>query len=109
MPVTHNIVVADEYESNGETKTKWTTIGVIIETEKDGKKRKSIKLNMIPLNWDGFASVFSADRDRKKDNRRDADPGEHAAASDDMQQHPPEDVPVTDIGDEPINLDDIPF
>lgn len=108
MPVTHNIVVADEYESNGETKTKWTTIGVVIETEKDGKKRKSIKLNMIPTNWDGFASIFAIDRDRK-DNRRDASPEEQESASNDMQQHPPDDVPVTDIGDEPINLDDIPF
>mgnify|MGYP003613626759 CR=1 FL=1 len=39
MPATHNVVIAEEYESNGETKTSWKTIGVIIETEKDGKKR----------------------------------------------------------------------
>ena len=108
MPATHNIVVAEEYEGRDGTKTKWTTIGVVIETEKDGKKRKSIKLNMIPTNWDGFASIFAIDRDRK-DNRRDASPEEQESASNDMQQHPPDDVPVTDIGDEPINLDDIPF
>lgn len=111
MPATHNIVVAEEYEGREGTKTKWTTIGVVIETEKDGKKRKSIKLNMIPTNWDGFASIFAIDRDRdgKRDNRRDASPEDHAEASNDMQQHPPEDVPAMDIGDEPINLDDIPF
>jgi hypothetical protein len=108
MPATHNIVVAEEYEGRDGTKTKWTTIGVVIETEKDGKKRKSIKLNLIPTGWDGFASVFPIDRERK-DNRRDAGP-EDGDASDEMnQQHPPADVPITDIGDEPINLDDIPF
>lgn len=112
MPAIKNIVVGEEYEGREGTKTKWTTIGVIIETEKDGKKRQSIKLNFIPTNWDGFASIFSIDRDRdsRKDNRREASADEHAAASDDMnQQHPPADVPVQDIGDEPINLDDIPF
>lgn len=114
MPAIKNIVVGEEYEGRDGPKTKWTTIGVIIETEKDGKKRQSIKLNFIPTNWDGFASIFSIDRDRdskRQDNRRDATPDDQGNASDDMQQHPPEDVPVTnaDIGDEPINLDDIPF
>lgn len=110
MPVIKNIVIGEEYEGREGTKTKWTTIGVIIETEKDGKKRQSLKLNFIPTNWDGFASIFTADRDRKKDNRGEASEADHAAASDDMNQsHPPSDVPVTDIGDEPINLDDIPF
>lgn len=111
MPAIKNIVVGEEYEGRDGPKTKWTTIGVIIETEKDGKKRQSIKLNFIPTNWDGFASIFSIDRDRdaKRDNRRDATADDHSEASDDMQQHPPADVPVTDIGDEPINLDDIPF
>lgn len=114
MPATHNIVVGEEYDGRDGTKTKWTTIGVIIETEKDGKKRKSIKLNFIPTNWDGFASIFAIDRDRegsgsRRDNRRDASQDDHAEASDDMQQHPKEDVPAVDIGDEPINLDDIPF
>ena len=112
MPAIKNIVVGEEYEGRDGPKTKWTTIGVIIETEKDGKKRQSIKLNFIPTNWDGFASIFSIDRDReqgRKDNRRDASQDDHAEASDEMQQHPPADVPVQDIGDEPINLDDIPF
>lgn len=109
MPATHNIVVAEEYESNGETKTKWNTIGVLIETEKDGKTRRSIKLNSIPINWDGFASIFKIDRDRdgRKDNRRDVSPDDQAEASDDMNQG----AHTTDSlnPDEPINLDDIPF
>lgn len=116
MPATHNIVVGEEYEGRDGKKTKWTTIGVIIETEKDGRKRKSIRLNFIPTNWDGFASIFAIDRDRdgnggRKDNRRDAGPEDESSAANDINQtHPPEDVPVIeDIGDEPINLDDIPF
>jgi hypothetical protein len=112
MPATHNIVVAEEYESNGQTKTKWTTIGVIIETEKDGKKRKSVKLNLIPTGWDGFASIFAIDKDRKQDGRRDATPDDHASASDDMNQgaHTNDSLNVDDLpDDQPIDLSEIPF
>lgn len=111
MAATHNLVVADEYESNGETKTKWTTIGVLIETEKDGKKRKSIKLNFIPTNWDGFASVFAIDRDKngRQDNRRDASPEEHAQASDDMNQGNHTNDTLNDLGGEAVDLEAIPF
>lgn len=108
MPATHNIVVAEEYEGREGTKTKWTTIGVVIETEKDGKKRKSIKLNLIPTNWDGFASIFAIDKDRKQDNRRDATPEDQAEASDDMNQG----AHTTDSlnpDDKPIDLSEIPF
>lgn len=114
MAATHNIVVGEEYEGREGTKTKWTTIGVLIETEKDGKKRKSIKLNFIPTNWDGFASIFAIDRDRdgaRKDNRRDAAPEDHAEASDDMNQggHTNDSLNVEDIDDKPIDLSEIPF
>lgn len=107
MPATHNIVVAEEYEGREGTKTKWTTIGVVIETEKDGKKRKSIKLNLIPTNWDGFASIFAIDKDRKQDNRRDASDQDQAEAANDMNQGAHTNDSLND--DEPINLDDIPF
>jgi len=112
MAATHNIVVPEEYESNGETKTKWNNIGVVIESEKNGKTSKRIKLNMIPLGWDGWANVYPIDRDRdnkRHDNRRDASQDEHSQASDDMQQHPPEDVVVEEIDDAPIDLSSIPF
>ena len=113
MPATHNIVVAEEYESNGQTKTKWQTIGVIIETEKDGKKRKSVKLNLIPLNWDGYASVFpiARDRDQKRDNRRDATAEDTSSASDDMNQgnHTNDSLNDDNIDDKPIDLSEIPF
>ena len=113
MAATHNIVVGEEYEGREGTKTKWTTIGVLIETEKDGKKRKSIKLNFIPTNWDGFASIFSIDRDRdggRKDNRRDADQSDQANASNEMNQgEHTNDTLNEDLGDEPIDLSAIPF
>lgn len=109
MPATHNIVVAEEYESNGETKTKWNTIGVLIETEKDGKTRRSIKLNSIPLQWDGFASIFRIDRDKDKrqDNRRDASSQDQAEAANDMNQGAHTNDSLND--DEPIDLSEIPF
>lgn len=110
MPATHNIVIAEEYESNGETKTSWKTIGVIIENTKDGKTRKSIKLNMLPLgNWDGYASIFPIDRDRaKKDNRREVTADDQASAADDMNQGAHTDDSLN-IDDKPIDLSEIPF
>ena len=35
-------------------KTFWTKIGVIIQTEKG----HSLKLESVPVAWDGFASLF---------------------------------------------------
>lgn len=112
MPATHNITVPQEYESNGETKTRWQNIGVIIVTEKDGKKRTSIKLNSIPIGaWDGYASVFPIDRDRdnqRKDNRRDATAEDEGA--DPIDQTPRhQDTVIEDIDDKPIDLSEIPF
>jgi len=114
MPATHNIVVAEEYEGRDGPKTKWNTIGVLIETEKDGKTRRSIKLNTIPLQWDGFASIFKIDRDRdgqgRQDNRRDAEPADQTTASNDINQgQHTNDTLNQDVGDEPIDLSDIPF
>jgi len=111
MPATHNITVPQEYESNGETKTRWQNIGVIIVTEKDGKKRTSIKLNSIPIGaWDGYASVFPIDKDRengRKDNRRDVTPDDQATAADDMNQGGHTNDSLND--DQPIDLSEIPF
>ena len=54
MAIVKEVVVGRKYTVNGEEKTQWTNIGRIIE--KDGKQ--SIKLDVIPINWDGFASLF---------------------------------------------------
>lgn len=114
MPATHNIVIGEEYGQEGNTKTKWTTIGVIIENEKDGKKRRSVKLNFIPTGWDGYASVFPIDRDRdnkRQDNRRDATDEDQSTSHDDINQTDKrtDEVVIEDIDDKPIDLSEIPF
>lgn len=49
-----NIVVAKDYEKNGEKKTQRTTIGRLIEKW----DKQYIKIDVIPLEWDWFANVF---------------------------------------------------
>lgn len=65
MKPTHNIVVGESYEKNGEQKTRWTNIGVLMTGEKNGKRRTVIKLNVIPVgDWDGFCNVFPIEKSR---------------------------------------------
>jgi len=54
-----NIVVGQKYTKNGEEKTKWTTIGACFIKD-DGKM--SIKLETVPLNWDGQAQIFDREQ-----------------------------------------------
>lgn len=49
-----DLVVAREYESNGEKKTQWQNCGVVFE--KDGKMWGELRL--IPTNWDGRFQLF---------------------------------------------------
>ena len=44
--------VTGEYEKDGETKKRYTTIGAVLETKNGGQM---IKLDTLPVNWDGFA------------------------------------------------------
>jgi hypothetical protein len=48
-----------EYEKDGQTKTKWIDIGVVLETQKGFM----MKLDCIPTGWDGVA--FLADPEKK--------------------------------------------
>jgi len=101
MKATHNIVHAENYTSNGEEKTRWHNIGVVLTGEKNGKKRTVIKLNIPPFQLvnDGFFNVFPIDENRGKtavDEAKDAVNGEDT-------------VDVEDLGGEPISLEDIPF
>ena len=51
-----NIVSGRRYSTaQGEEKTRWTTIGKIFQ---DDQGREFIKLDMVPLEGDGFASIF---------------------------------------------------
>lgn len=96
MKATHNIVHAENYTNkDGEEKTRWLNVGVIITGEKNGKKRTVIKLSCMPINSDGFFNVFPIDENRGKTAIDEA--------KDVMGVDP------NDITDEPINLDEIPF
>ena len=98
MKPTHNIVVGSSYTKDGEEKTRWTNIGVLMTGEKNGKRRTVIKLNTIPVGeWDGFASVFPIDRDNSSNNNGD------------MTATAKRTMGVSDINDEPIDLSAIPF
>lgn len=51
-----NIVSGRRYSTaQGEEKTRWTTIGKIFQ---DDQGHEFIKLDVVPLDWDGFASIF---------------------------------------------------
>jgi len=61
-----NITVGNKYTAkDGQEKTKWTTIGALFIKD-DGKM--SIKLEQIPLNWDGNAQVFDRDQQNQSHN-----------------------------------------
>lgn len=65
MKPTHNLVVGESYEKDGEQKTRWTNIGVLMTGERDGKRRTVIKLNVVPVgDWDGFINVFPIEKSR---------------------------------------------
>lgn len=65
MKPTHNLVVGESYEKDGEQKTRWTNIGVLMTGERDGKRRTVIKLNVVPVgDWDGFIKYSQLKKSR---------------------------------------------
>ncbi len=97
MKATHNICYAENYTQNGEEKTRWKTIGVILTGEKDGKKRTVVKLDIPPfvLANDGFFNVFPKDNNKGKTS---VDEAKEAMG-----------IETEDLGDDPIDLSEIPF
>lgn len=96
MKPTHNLVVGESYEKDGEQKTRWTNIGVLMTGERDGKRRTVIKLNVVPVgDWDGFINVFPIE---KKQGNTAIDEAKEVMG-----------VSGNDAIDEPIDLSDIPF
>jgi len=96
MKPTHNLVVGESYEKDGEQKTRWTNIGVLMTGERDGKRRTVIKLNVVPVgDWDGFINVFPIGK--KQDNTAIDEAKEVMGVS------------GTDSIDDPVDLSDIPF
>lgn len=63
MPVTHEIMArAGSYtDREGNEKTRWQKCGILIE--KDGKL--SIKLESLPVGFDGWLSCFEPRQDDK--------------------------------------------
>ena len=53
------------YQKDGQEKTRWAKIGTVMET-KSGKL--AIKIDTIPVNWDGWASLMEP---RPKDGFKD--------------------------------------
>jgi hypothetical protein len=68
VPVLYEVTAAGEKYTakDGTEKTKWIRIGSVIQT-KSGKM--SLKLETIPLNWDGWASLMEPREDAPKQRR----------------------------------------
>ncbi len=77
-------------------KTYWDKCGVVFENNYEGKRTFTLKLNLIPVDSNGSFYLFTP-------KRRD-DNGDYQ-----NNQTQVDDVVIEDIGDEPVNLDDIPF
>lgn len=85
MPVTHELMArtGTYTDRDGNEKTRWTKCGIVVE--KDG--RMSIKLEAIPVGFDGWLSAFEP---RERDQARPQQPRRPAAAQrDDLD----EDIP----------------
>jgi hypothetical protein len=67
-----DVVVGQTYTRNGEDKTKWLNIGAVIETDKG----YSLKLETVPLNWDGWAKLFEPKPREERQASRPQDRGE---------------------------------
>ena len=116
MGVVKNIVVPEQYTSKGEEKAKWNNIGSIIEIEKDGKKYQKIKLNNVPIGWDGWGYLFDPKPydGAKKDSRKEYTQDEYDQSSNDMNSdnggsQETQDTVIDNIDDKPIDLSEIPF
>ena len=71
MPVLYEVSAAGEkYKAkDGTEKTKWIRIGTVIQT-KSG--RMSLKLESIPVNWDGWANLIEPRQDDGQRKPRNA-------------------------------------
>ena len=69
MPVTHELMArtGSYTDRDGNEKTRWTKCGIVVE--KDG--RMSIKLEAIPVGFDGWLSAFEP---RERDQARPQQP-----------------------------------
>ncbi len=83
-----NIVVGKKYTTrDGQEKTAWTTIGACFIKD-DGKM--SVKIEQIPLNWDGQAQIFDRDTQGGHSTSNGVNnPSRNQQSQYNMQQNPP--------------------
>lgn len=67
MAVAFNVVYGEKYQQNGQEKTRWVTIGKVLEGRNGGYQ---LKLDMIPTNWDGWAALFEPDQQQGQGQQR---------------------------------------
>lgn len=72
MPIVYEVTAAGEkYQAkDGTEKTKWIKMGSVIQT-KTGKM--SLKIESIPVGWDGWASLMEPRQDESKKTRQSED------------------------------------
>lgn len=83
MPVTHELMArAGSYtDRDGNEKTRWQKCGILIE--KDG--RLSVKLEALPIGFDGWLSCFEPRQDDKPQRpKQRQDDGSVGGMSDDI-------------------------
>lgn len=95
----YNVVFGEKYGDVNDPKTAWKKCGTLFVDEEDG--RMSIKLDMVPVGpaFKGWLSVFEPRDDQDGGQRRSRDDSGKIASGE---------MPDS-LGDDPINLDDIPF
>ena len=93
-----NLVYKQVYnDKDGNEKVFWNKCGRLIETQKG----QFVKLDHIPVNFDGWFSVFE---EKPKEEQSGYQKAQEA-----YQSIKKKDEPLTEVSDEPINLEDIPF
>lgn len=55
------VVAAGNYTVNGQEKTRWITIGKLLKSPKGVK----VKIDTIPLEWNGWAELVDPDNEEK--------------------------------------------
>lgn len=64
-------------DKNGQEKNRWTKCGVILQ----GEKGLSLKLEVIPVGFDGWLSLFEP-KERQQNNSNNAPAGDDFAGQD---------------------------
>lgn len=77
--------------------------------EQDGQKRSKVEVNAQDVTFLGGPGGNSGGSSDNSENSNDDDTGENSSSKQPSTKKKADDIVIEDIGDEPINLDDIPF